>query len=165
MTTQPVMAWAEFCGDCFVKIWIRTKWNFHWIWSRSRNCGCLVTWFCYQLIAKPGYRTAAVSWPDPYELWWKIFNEIYTVKQLDCCICEVFGVEATVISEVKPQGGLLTIEISVLSVRYSYHEDVMTWECFLHYWPLVRGINWSPVDSHHKRASNMQRSCFVIVCC
>ena len=36
------------------------------IWVRSRNCGCLVTWFCYQLIGKPGNKTAAVSWPDPY---------------------------------------------------------------------------------------------------
>ena len=27
--------------------------NWHiYIWVRSRNCGCLVTWFCYQLIAK-----------------------------------------------------------------------------------------------------------------
>ena len=36
------------------------------IWVRSRNCGCLATWFCYQLIAKPGNKTAAVPWPDPY---------------------------------------------------------------------------------------------------
>ena len=36
------------------------------IWVRSRNYGCLVTWFCYQLIAKPGNKTVAVSWPDPY---------------------------------------------------------------------------------------------------
>ena len=36
------------------------------IWVRSRNCGCLVTWFCYQLIAKPGNKTATVPWPDPY---------------------------------------------------------------------------------------------------
>ena len=37
----------------------------HIIWVRSRNCRCLVTWFCYQLIAKPGNKTAAVSvtWP------------------------------------------------------------------------------------------------------
>ena len=35
------------------------------IWVRSRSCGCLVTWFCYQLIAKPGNKTATVSWPDP----------------------------------------------------------------------------------------------------
>ena len=37
------------------------------IWVRSRNCGCLVTWFCYQLIAKPGNKTATVPWPDPYK--------------------------------------------------------------------------------------------------
>ena len=36
------------------------------IWVRSWNCGCLVTWFCDQLIAKPDNKTAAVSWPDPY---------------------------------------------------------------------------------------------------
>ena len=36
-----------------------------WRWVRSRNCGCLVTWFCYQLIAKPGNKTATVPWPDP----------------------------------------------------------------------------------------------------
>ena len=36
------------------------------IWVRSWNCHCLVTWFCYQLIAKPGNKTATVSWPDPY---------------------------------------------------------------------------------------------------
>ena len=34
------------------------------IWVRSRICGCLVTWFCYHLIAKPGNKTAAfVTWP------------------------------------------------------------------------------------------------------
>ena len=35
---------------------------------RSRRCGCLVTWFCYQLIAKPGNKAAALSWPDPSRL-------------------------------------------------------------------------------------------------
>ena len=34
-----------------------------WVWSRI--CSCPVTWFCYQLIAKPGDKTAAVPWPDP----------------------------------------------------------------------------------------------------
>ena len=37
------------------------------IWVRSRNCVSLVTWFCYELIAKPGNKTASVLWPDPYE--------------------------------------------------------------------------------------------------
>ena len=36
------------------------------IWVRSRNCSCFVTWFCYQLIAKPGNKTATVPWLDPY---------------------------------------------------------------------------------------------------
>ena len=46
---------------------ISHKRTFHMcIWVRSRNCGCLVTWFCYQLIAKPGNKTAKVPWPDPY---------------------------------------------------------------------------------------------------
>ena len=39
-----------------------------WIWIRPRRCSCLVTWFCYQLIAKPGNKTAAPSWPDSYIL-------------------------------------------------------------------------------------------------
>ena len=39
---------------------------FQMIWVRSWNGGCLVTWFCYQMIAKPGNKTATVSWPDPY---------------------------------------------------------------------------------------------------
>ena len=38
------------------------------IWIRLRNCGCLVTWFCYQLLAKPGNKTATVPWPDPYAI-------------------------------------------------------------------------------------------------
>ena len=37
-----------------------------YIWVRSQRFGCLVTWFCYHLIAKPGNKTAASSRPDPY---------------------------------------------------------------------------------------------------
>ena len=40
---------------------------------RSQMCGCLVTWFCYQMIAKPGNKTAAHSWPDPYNEAWLCF--------------------------------------------------------------------------------------------
>ena len=36
------------------------------IWFRSHSCGHLSTWFCYQLIAKPGNKTAAATWPGPY---------------------------------------------------------------------------------------------------
>ena len=35
------------------------------IWLRSWRYNRLVTWFCYQLIAKPGNKTATPPWPDP----------------------------------------------------------------------------------------------------
>ena len=54
--------WRPFCLGLNVLTFTWTE-N---IWVRSRNCGSLVTWFCYPLIAKPGNKTAAVSWPDPY---------------------------------------------------------------------------------------------------
>ena len=38
------------------------------MWVRSQRCGCLVTWFCYQLIAKPGNKTVSPPWPEPYIL-------------------------------------------------------------------------------------------------
>ena len=38
------------------------------IWDKSWRCGCLVTWFCYLLIAKPGKKTAAPLWLDPYQV-------------------------------------------------------------------------------------------------
>ena len=44
-----------------------------YIWVRSRNCGCLVAWFCYRLIAKPGNKTAAVSWPGSYVCVYNIY--------------------------------------------------------------------------------------------
>ena len=49
-----------------------------WVWSR--NCDCIVTWFCYQLIAKPGNKTVAVSWPDPYTCIWyrKLSTGLFT---------------------------------------------------------------------------------------
>ena len=34
--------------------------------SGHEGAAVFVTWFCYQLIAKPGNKTAALSWPDPY---------------------------------------------------------------------------------------------------
>ena len=30
------------------------------------------------------------------------------------------------------------------------HDDVTKWKHFLHYWPFVWGIHWSPVNSPHK---------------
>ena len=55
------------------------KWTVN-IWVRSRNCGCLVTWFCYQLIAKPGNKTATVLWPDPYKIHGAFWNNVHCIS-------------------------------------------------------------------------------------
>ena len=61
------ISWPRFCVKvlCYQYIGIPIV-EIRYILVRSRNCGCLVAWFCYQLIAKPGNKTAAVSWPDTY---------------------------------------------------------------------------------------------------
>ena len=40
------------------------------IWLRSWRLAFHVTWFCYHLMAKPGNKTGAPSWPEPYALLW-----------------------------------------------------------------------------------------------
>ena len=46
------------------------------------------------------------------------------------------------------------VETSVLSViqsfQYSFHDEVIKWKHFPGYWPFLRGIHWSPVNSPHK---------------
>ena len=57
---------ANVSANKFRQTTIRYLGSFTYIWVRSRRCGRLVTWFCYKMIAKPGNKTAAPSWPDPY---------------------------------------------------------------------------------------------------
>ena len=40
-----------------------------------------------------------------------------------------------------------------------FHDDVIKWKHFPHYWPFVRGIHRSPVNSHTK-ASDAELWCF-----
>ena len=55
-----------------------------------QKCSCLVTWFCYQMIAKPGNKTAALSWPNPYMIqsyyqWlWVMFSWADNIIQNTC---------------------------------------------------------------------------------
>ena len=59
------------------------------------------------------------------------------------------------ITTTTPRGQLKKICVShclqMVQVKFSYHHnDVMKWKHFLCYWPFVRGIHQSPVDSPHK---------------
>ena len=64
-TTREVL-WHGFENYCIFQGFSAKQTKLKCIWVRSRNCGHLVTWFCYQLIAKPGNKTATVPWPDAY---------------------------------------------------------------------------------------------------
>ena len=47
----------------------------------------IVTWFCYQLIAKPGNKTTAVPWPDPYDnMVGSCYNIQPSKKELRLCL-------------------------------------------------------------------------------
>ena len=46
---------------------LQSTWISIWVWSRRGTC--LVTWFCYQKIAKPGNKTGPPSWPYPHHQW------------------------------------------------------------------------------------------------
>ena len=61
------------------------------IWVRSWNCGCLVTWFCYQLIAKPGNKTAAVSWPHPYNVMQSAPKTFVTTRQTELVFTKMYS--------------------------------------------------------------------------
>ena len=74
---------------------IHQRYVFENCMSQTWRCGCLVTWFCCQLIAKPGNKTAAPSWPDPY-LYPSWANELSccTFKYYsyaDCCAASSAG--------------------------------------------------------------------------
>ena len=62
------------------------------IWVRSRNCGCLVTWFWYQLIAKPGNKIATVfvTWPiSRYVTRYLMLNDIKCVV-IGCALHDIW---------------------------------------------------------------------------
>ena len=40
--------------------------------------------------------------------------------------------------------------LGYLLFRCCHHDDVIKWKHFPHYWPFVRGIHWSLVNSLHK---------------
>ena len=48
-----------------------------------------------------------------------------------------------------PRGPWLNGHVTV-SHYWDYHDDVIKWKHFPHYWPFVLGIHWSPVNSPHK---------------
>ena len=72
----------------------------------------------------------------------EIMHVLYIVKN---CLC-------THSSIIFAQKQILVAKQSLVLLQnfLNSHDDVIKWKHFLHYWPFVRGIHWSPVDSPHK---------------
>ena len=59
------------------------------------------------------------------------------------------------ITDDKPSSVQIRADLVMLCMRPSclinyIHDDVIKWKHFPRYWPFVRGIHRSPVNSHHK---------------
>ena len=159
-----------------------------YIWVRSRNCGCLVTWFCYQLIAKPDNKTAAVSWPNPYDanlvvlaqIHYKLsygqaefprilsqmakmkvkVNDIHFQYRLrvsqDACLVQVCWFQLRFMSSYRADKVKFADGRTDRRRRWQYLFGLrgqgveMNMKHFPRYWPFVRGIHWSPVNSPRK---------------
>ena len=103
----------------------------NYIWVRPRKCGCLVTWFCYQLIAKPGNKTAAVPWPRPYAgICADSHTTAYDNKQMKRCrycpsheykLCLIIPLESTVLNSCcMSWSWRICIEITCMAFQIGY---------------------------------------------
>ena len=123
------------------------------MWGRSWNGSCLVAWFWYQLIAKPGNKTASVvqselilSTPN---LHYTIFmSRLIRSSPTTSCISLLFVLGSCLwwVPNDKGNGwGLVCPSVDGL-----YHDYVIKWKHFPCYWSFVREIHQSPVNSSHK---------------
>ena len=83
------------------------------IWVRSQRCGCLVTWFCYQKIAKPGNKTAGPSWPYPYEAFPCSADQVAT----DLIVEEVNGVFVELEGECLQEGDVVRHHLNEININ------------------------------------------------
>ena len=97
------------------------------IWVRSWNGGCLVTWFCFQLIAKPGNKTATVLWPDPYH-----HQSLDPSSVRSFCLNEVNNMPAGVLAPCVTRAsvaivqGAIDLGSTLVQVMYSVRHQAIT---------------------------------------
>ena len=141
----------SLCVVLLIRYVIRVQFS-PYVWIKSRNCGCLVIWFCYHLIAKPGNKTATVPWPDTYmgrSIAHHCTHSCPPPKGASPQTIETLTTtkEGTALNTIPPNG--YKTNGYKANMLYS-HDDVIKWEHFPRYWPFVRGIHRSPVNSPHK---------------
>ena len=74
-------------------------------------------------------------WEHIANVWVGVANFLWAHKSVIWCLCPVLHSNE---------------RISSLSWQHNHHDDVIKWKHFPRYWPFVRGIHRSPVNSPHK---------------
>ena len=141
-----------------------------YIWVRSRNRGRPATRLCHQLIANPSNKTAAVAWPDPhiqnkcgtndisFPIWRfhfkkrtvSLLTERFLWKQ-NWNIWILYQIMHVPFAPILPKQsnsclfivGLFNKPNTMWTMPWSRHQM----ETFPQYWPFVRGIHRSPLNS------------------
>ena len=79
---------------------------------------------------------------------WSVSHILYHILAI-YLICS-YHISFVYISPVRiDKGCLLWIIGNVYEIQFAY-DHVIKWKHFPRYWPFVRGIHWSPVNSPHK---------------
>ena len=128
-----VVPCAKYCSDHFISIWIGAKWNFHHIWIVMEKL--LVKW----APSLQWWPRAAGQKGICEGLWgtqnhrghYRHQNPIWP-RQTD--------------DPPPPRSSLRIRRLSTVSAQ----DDVIKWKLSPRYWPLVRRIHRSPVNSPHK---------------
>ena len=72
--------WDFYCDIQYMVMFMQRDTSAKHIWVRSWRCACHVTWFCYQMIAKPGNKTGPPSRPDPYQQAHEMCNSLTDIS-------------------------------------------------------------------------------------
>ena len=67
---------------------------------------------------------------------------------VSAAICQL--VDTMEASTVRSSQEYLHFSAHLMDKVFGLHDDVIKWKYFPRYWPFVRGIHRSPVDSPHK---------------
>ena len=126
-------------------------------------CGCLVTWFCYQLIAKPGNKTATPPSPYPYSISVRSAIKIWPPITDYFCRCMIYinnqlnineGIKITrrcLFDFIDVWLSIHINHIQFIGPHFKYHlfiEFSQTALKFISLWRSIKVIPWATYEMH-----------------
>ena len=148
--------------------WPLDSWGRHDIGEIMEVWLSIVTWFCYQLMAKSGNKTATrddvIKWehfPHDWPFVWGIHHgqrpvtwsfDVFFNLRLNKCLSKDSrrrGFE-TLSRSLWRHSNDTSMTQQNMEMFPTSHDDVMKWKHFPRYWPFVQRPHRPPVNSLHK---------------